>query len=142
MFGALLPLVLFTGALLVVAYIKTRSALPVFRWVVDTPDRTLRRLLGTSLVPGLISTVWLSVRGLPPPIALAIGGLLAIGVFIGAAGALGVEGALLEPGSEAVCRVAQRLPPTTSTLGRAVALAIGAALAGSASALCWWTSQV
>lgn len=132
--------VLFFCAVLVAGFVKTRRAVVVFRWVADHPDRLLRRLLGAAIVPGLAAAVWLSVRGLPPPIAVAIGGLLTLGVLVTAAGLLGVEGGLVEPGSEAAVRVSLGQPPKTSTAGRVVAVSVGSALAAGAGALCWWAT--
>ena len=133
---------LFTGALLFAGFIKTRRALRVFRWVADTPDRQLRRLLVVSIVPGLAAAIGLVVNGLPPPPALASGAILTLGVLVATAGVLGIEGSLVEPGSEAEARVALGHPPKTSAAGRAVAIAVGAALTWGAGALCWYASQI
>lgn len=140
--SALVVPLLFFAAVLVVGAVKVRGAVHVFRGIASQPDRTLRRLLVSALLPALVASVWLSVRGLPPPISVAIGGLLMLGVFVASAGILGVEGGLVEHGSEAAARVARGRPPPSSPRGRVVALGLGLALASGASALGWWASQI
>ncbi|HVH47259.1 MAG TPA: hypothetical protein VM925_33210 [Labilithrix sp.] len=133
---------LFVCAVVLAGYVKTRRAVRIFRSVADSPDRMLRRLLGASMVPGLVAAIWLSVHGLPPPIGVAIGALLMMGVLIASSGVLGVEGGLVEPGSEAAVRVALGQPPKTSALGRVIALTLGLELTGGATVLSWWASQI
>jgi hypothetical protein len=136
----LLPATLF-GLVLFVGYLKTRRAIRVLRWVADTPDHTMRRLAAVSLAPALAVSIYLIARGLPPPPSLAAAGIFYLGTFIAVAGVLGVEGALVEPGSEAAARVAVGAPPKSTRLGRAVALTIGLVLAAGAGMIVWWVSQ-
>jgi hypothetical protein len=135
------PIALFAVVLLV-GYIKTRRTIRAVRWVMDTPDRLLRRLLGVSLLPAIAVALGLILRGVAPPASLAVGALLMFGVLVASAGVLGIEGALVEPGSEAILRVARGAPPKSSAAGRAIAVAIGFALALGSSALVWWASHL
>ena len=137
-----LPLLFFVAALVIVAVLKARRAVAVVRWVAATPDRTMRRLLGASLVPGLAVAIALIASGLPPPPAFAAAAIVTLGVLVAAAGVLGVEGALVEPGSVAEARVARGDPPPSTPAGRAIAIAIGAALTAGASALCWYVAHI
>ncbi|MDB4927656.1 MAG: hypothetical protein JWM10_140 [Myxococcaceae bacterium] len=132
---ALLPIFLFAAVLLFVAALRIQHATRVFLWVAATPDRTLRPLLGASCVSGVVAATALVARGLPPPAAFAAGAILTLGVLVAAAGVLGIEGSLVESGSEAAERVALGQPPKSSTPGRVIAILIGAALTGGASAL-------
>lgn len=137
----LLPATLF-GLVLFVGYLKTRRAIRFLRWVADTPDRTMRRLAALSLAPAVAVAICLMARGLPPPPSLAAAGLFYLGTFIAVAGVLGVEGALVEPGSEAAVRVAIGAAPKSSRSGRAISIAIGLILAAGAGAILWWMTQV
>jgi hypothetical protein len=137
----LLPATLF-GLVLFVGYLKTRGAIRVLRWVADTPDRTMRRLATASLAPAVAVAIYLMARGLPPPPSLAAAGLFYLGTFVALAGVLGVEGALVEPGSEAAARVAMGAVPKSTRSGRAISMTIGLILAAGAGAILWWMSQV
>jgi hypothetical protein len=83
------------------------------------------------VIPAVGVAIWLSIRGLYVPAAVALSLLFGLGILVASAGVLGMEGALVEPGSEALVRAAKRTPPKTSRFGRAVAILVGCALAAT-----------
>jgi hypothetical protein len=128
----------FLAALLVATVLKLRSARAMFHWVWDPAEPSLRGGLVLGALCAVGVAAWLSLEGLFPPAALALGAMLGTGVLVAAAGIFGVEGALLEPGSATLARRIARAPPPTSTRGRVVALLVGSGLASGAVWVLWW----
>ncbi len=137
----LLPLGLLI-VVLILGVAKARHAFDMLRWASDTPDRVMRRLLAVSIVPGVLAPVVMIARGVDPSVSFVVGLLAFIATLVASAGALGVEGALIEPGSEADVRALSGRAAKSTPAGRAIAIAIGLGLAAAAGALGSWSGAL
>lgn len=121
-FSALTVLV---GAIIFVAFIRTRQSVAVWQSVLSSLDKSSRNVGILAAAPGVILIGWLIYRRVNLPLSLILGFVFGFGAFVFLLGAFGMEGMLLEKQSQARLRSETNLPAPSSKRGRVVAVVVG-----------------
>ena len=118
------------GGLGLATYIQAKDASSVFSSLISTLDKSAGRVGIFALMPGVAATAWIIHRGVESVAALIVGMAIALGVFSISLAILKMEGLMVEPHSEAMARIAAGRAPSSTRLGRMIALVIGVACLG------------